>query len=417
MARQKPRVTDPMRRWSIADSADTYGTSRWTNGYFSINDSGNLAVTPHGPEMPGADLKALVDEIKGRGIKLPIILRFPDILKARIELLNNAFALAMTDCEYKGDYRGVYPIKVNQARKIVEEIIEFGAPHHYGLEAGSKPELLAVMAVHKDPKSLIICNGYKDEQYIEAALLASKLGRTVVQVIEKPSELDHILEVSTRLGIDPALGIRVRLSARGAGRWQESGGDRSKFGLSASEMVEVVGKLQAWGKLDTLRLLHFHLGSQISAIRSIKNALREAARYYAELRNMGCGHLDFLDVGGGLGVDYDGSQTNFSSSMNYTVQEYANDVVFETMQVCDHAGVPHPTIVTESGRAVSAHHSVLIVDVLEVSSMPSYDLPSEVPEDASQIVHNLFETYSTVNRKNFVEAYHDSVEYKDQALA
>jgi len=405
-----------MRRWTVADSAETYGIHRWGGGYFTINASGNLEVCPH-EGSPGADLKTLVDDIRRRGINLPLILRFSDILKARIALLNSCFDNAIKECDYKGKYRGVYPIKVNQSRRVVEEIIDFGQPHNYGLEAGSKPELLTVMAMHQNPEALIVCNGYKDDEYIEAALLASKLGRTVVLVAEKPSEIEHIHSVAARMGIKATIGIRVRLSARGAGRWEGSAGDRSKFGLSASEMLEAVEKLRAWGELDTLRLLHFHLGSQISAIRSIKNALREAARYYVELKKLGCSALDHLDVGGGLGVDYDGSQTNFSSSMNYTVQEYANDVVYEIQQVCEAAEVPHPTLVTESGRAVAAHHSVLIVDVLEVSSMPQWDAPKEAPEDADPLVERMFDTYSTVSRKNLLEAYHDSLEYKDQALA
>jgi arginine decarboxylase len=408
--------TDPLRRWTIADAAETYGISRWGGGYFSINQAGNLVVTPS--EAPGdqVDIKALVDQIQRRGLQLPLLLRFSDILRSRIELLNKAFARAMKDCEYKGDYRGVYPIKVNQSRRVVEEIVNFGRPYHYGLEAGSKPELLAIMALHEDEQALVICNGYKDDEYIRTALLASKLGRTVVLVVEKPGELDQIHRVAEQVGIRPTLGLRARLSARGAGRWESSGGDRSKFGLSASEMVAAVSKLKAWGELDALKLIHFHLGSQISAIRSIKNALNEAARYYVELYKMGCTSLTYMDVGGGLGVDYDGSQTNFQSSMNYSVQEYANDVVFAIQNVCDSAEVPHPTIVTESGRAVAAHHSVLVVNVLSVSPPFSYDEPQEPAEDAEPVAKHLYETFESVNTKNILESYHDAVDYKDQAL-
>jgi arginine decarboxylase len=408
--------TDPLRRWTIADAAETYGISRWGGGYFSINQAGNLVVTPS--EEPGdqVDIKALVDEIQRRGLQLPLLLRFSDILRSRIEILNKAFARAMKDCEYQGNYRGVYPIKVNQSRRVVEEIVNFGRPYHYGLEAGSKPELLAIMALHEDEQALVICNGYKDDEYIRTALLASKLGRTVVLVVEKPGELDQIHRVAEQVGIRPTLGLRARLSARGAGRWESSGGDRSKFGLSASEMVAAVGKLKQWGELDALKLIHFHLGSQISAIRSIKNALNEAARYYVELYKMGCTDLAYLDVGGGLGVDYDGSQTNFQSSMNYSVQEYANDVVFAIQNVCDSAEVPHPTIVTESGRAVAAHHSVLVVNVLSVSPPFSYDEPQEPAEDAEPVAKHLYETFESVNSKNILESYHDAVDYKDQAL-
>ncbi|ACY12668.1 biosynthetic arginine decarboxylase [Haliangium ochraceum] len=408
---------DPLRRWSIADSLETYSISRWGSGYVSINDKGNLLITPRGPEHGSIDLKALVEEIKLRGIPTPILLRFSDILRSRIELLNQAFGSAIAEYEYRGQYRGVYPIKVNQSRIVVQEIIEFGRPYHYGLEAGSKPELLAVMAVHDDPDALIICNGYKDDEYIETALSASRLGRKVVLVIEKPDEIDHIHSVAQSLGIRPTVGMRARLSARGAGRWEQSGGDRSKFGLSPAEMLQAVDKLRSWGQLDGLELLHFHLGSQISSIRSIKTALREAGRLFVELHKLGCEGLQYFDVGGGLGVDYDGSQTNFASSMNYTVQEYANDVVFTIQEICDEAEVPHPNIVTESGRAVAAHHSVLVVDVLAVSEFQDFPVPAEIEdEDAPQLLRNLHETFQAISVKNVHESYHDALEYKEQVL-
>jgi arginine decarboxylase len=272
------------------------------------------------------------------------------------------------------------------------------------------------MALHQDEQALVVCNGYKDDEYIRTALLASKLGPTVVIVVEKPTEIDHIRRVATDLGVTPTIGIRARLSARGSGKWQQSGGDRSKFGLSAAEMVEAVDKLRKWGKLDCLRLLHFHLGSQISNIRSIKNALREAARFYVEMFKLGCSGLKYLDVGGGLGVDYDGSQTNFPSSMNYSVQEYANDVVFEIQQVCQEAGVPHPDLVSESGRAVAAHHSVLIVDVLEVSAQTDFTIPSELGPESHALVRHLYDTYQGVSPKNLLETYHDAAQYREQAL-
>jgi arginine decarboxylase len=407
---------DPLRRWTVADAIELYGINRWGCGYFSVNAAGNVVVRPNGAaDHPGIDLSHLVDAIRKRGIDVPLLLRFSDVLKSRIRLLNEAFCHAIAECGYRGEYRGVYPIKVNQARRIVEEIVDFGKPFHYGLEAGSKPELLAIMAMHEDPHALVICNGYKDDEYIETALLASKLGRTVVLVVEKPSELAHIYNASRRLGIVPTLGMRARLSARGSGRWERSGGDRAKFGLSAHEIVDAVAQMKEWQLLDSLKLLHFHLGSQISAIRSIKAALREAARFYVELYQMGCTGLNYVDVGGGLGVDYDGSQTNFASSMNYSVQEYANDVVFEIQQVCDAAEVPHPTLVTESGRAVAAHHSVLVVNVLEVSAS-TFTPPARPGEDASPVVRNLFETYESVSSKNVLEAYHDAASYKDESL-
>jgi arginine decarboxylase len=416
MARAKALIAnDPLRRWTVADALDLYNIPRWGCGYFNIDVNGSLVVTPRGDAGGKIDMKELVDELTGRGIQLPILLRFSDILRARIELMCGAFNAAIREYGYKGQYRGVYPIKVNQNRTVVEEIIDFGRPFHFGLEAGSKPELLAIMAIHQDEDALIVCNGYKDEEYVETALLASKMGRTVVLVVEKPSEIDYIHRVSERLNIRPTLGIRARLSSRGAGRWEQSGGDFSKFGLSAVEMVEAVEKLKQWGQVDTFKLLHFHLGSQISAIKSIKNAVREAGRLYVELYKMGCTGLTYLDAGGGLGVDYDGSQTNFQSSMNYTVQEYANDLVFGIKEICDEAQVPHPTLVTESGRAVAAHHSVLVVNVLGVTEFDAHP-PTELPTPVAPLVVNLWETYQSVSQKNLLESYHDAVEYKDQVL-
>ena len=416
MARAKALfVNDPLRRWTTGDALETYNIPRWGCGYFGVNEQGNLIVTPRGEGQGQIDMKELIDELSARGIQLPILLRFSDILRSRIELICASFNHAIREYGYGGQYRGVYPIKVNQNRTVVEEIIEYGRPFHYGLEAGSKPELLAVMAIHQDDESVIICNGYKDDEYIETALLTSKLGKTVILVVEKPSELDQIHRVSQRVKIRPLLGIRARLSSRGAGRWEQSGGDFSKFGLGATEMVEAVEKLRAWNELDTLALLHFHLGSQISAIKSVKNALREAGRMFVELYKLGATSLKYLDVGGGLGVDYDGSQTNFSSSMNYTVQEYANDVVYAMKEICDADGVPHPNIVSESGRATTAHHSVLVVNILGVTEFNTH-VPRELPRPAPPLVSNMWETYQAVSQKNVLESYHDAVEYKDQVL-
>src|SRR6476620_49189 len=420
MARAKALLAhDPLRRWTAADANDTYNIPRWGCGYFGVNDAGNLIVTPRSaasPENPGAiDMKELIDELVARGIQLPILLRFSDILRARIELLCGAFNAAIREYGYGGTYRGVYPIKVNQNRTVVEEIIEFGRPFHYGLEAGSKPELLTVMAIHQDDEALIICNGYKDEEYIETALLASKMGKKVILVVEKPTEIDNIHRVAERVKIKPQLGIRARLSSRGAGRWEQSGGDFSKFGLSAAEMVEAIEKLKTWGEADTVKLLHFHLGSQISAIKSVKNALREAGRLFVELYKLGAKGLAYMDVGGGLGVDYDGSQTNFASSMNYTVQEYANDVVYAIKEICDADQVPHPNIVSESGRAIAAHHSVMVVNILGVTEFAT-QVPKELAKPAPPLVNNMWETFQNISPKNVLEAYHDAVEYKDQVL-
>jgi arginine decarboxylase len=403
------------RKWTVGDSAEMYGVRYWGNNYFSINDAGNVQAHPAGPENGKIDLKDLVDEVARRGIGLPLLIRFSDVLKSRIVELNETFLRAIAEYGYKGQYKGVYPIKVNQHRYVVEEIVQFGRPYHYGLEAGSKPELLAVMAMLDDEEALVVCNGYKDEEYIETALMASKLGRTVLIVVEKFSELPLIAEVAKKVGVRPRIGVRVKLASKGSGRWEASGGDRSKFGLSTREVVEAINFMKANDLLSCFELMHFHLGSQISAIRAVKNALREAGRFYVEVAKMGA-PLKYFDAGGGLGVDYDGSQTNFASSMNYTTQEYANDIVFALQEICDGAGVPHPTIVTESGRAVVAHHSMLVMDILGVGEFDVGKAPEKVGKDAARVVKNLFETFKEVSRKNLLEAYHDALEYKEEAL-
>ncbi|HEX3901885.1 MAG TPA: biosynthetic arginine decarboxylase [Polyangia bacterium] len=403
------------RKWTVADSAEVYGVKYWGNNYFSVNDAGNVQSHPAGLDGAKIDLKELVDEVARRGIGLPLLIRFSDVLKSRIVELNETFKRAIAEYGYKGNYKGVYPIKVNQHRFVVEEIVQFGRPYHYGLEAGSKPELLAVMAMLDDEEALIVCNGYKDEEYIETALMASKLGRTVLIVVEKYSELALIAEVAKKVGVRPRIGIRVKLAAKGSGRWEASGGDRSKFGLSTREVVEAINFLRANDLLSCFELVHFHLGSQISAIRAVKNALREAGRFYVEICRLGA-PLKYFDAGGGLGVDYDGSQTNFASSMNYTTQEYANDIVFSLQEICDAGGVPHPTIVTESGRAVVAHHSMLVVDILGVGEFDVGKAPEQVGNEASRVVKNLFETFREVSRKNVLESYHDALEYKEEAL-
>jgi arginine decarboxylase len=401
--------------WTIADSLDTYAIKSWGAGYFGINDRGNVCVHPSGPETPTFDLKELVDEVRRRGISLPLLVRFTDVLRHRVVHLNEAFKKAITEHGYKANYRGVYPIKVNQHRFVVEQIVDAGRPYGYGLEAGSKPELLAVMALLDEPDALIVCNGYKDEEYVETALYASKLGRKVVMVVEKPSELQLIAEVSRRTGILPTLGMRVRLSTRGAGKWEASGGDRSKFGLSAAELLQAIAFMKEAGLLGCFELLHFHLGSQISNIRNVKNALREVGRFYVEVAGLGA-PLKYLDVGGGLGVDYDGSRTNFASSMNYSTEEYANDVVFSVMEACDAAGVAHPSLVSESGRAIVAHHAVLITEVLGNSDFESGPIPEGLPEDVPQVVKNLYSAQKELTNKNLIETYHDALEYKDEVL-
>lgn len=410
-----PSPTNPPR-WTLADALETYGIRNWGAGYFGVNEKGNVIAHPDGPGSPSFDVKELVDEVRRRGIGLPLLIRFTDVLRNRVTHLNEAFRKAMAEHNFKGAYRGVYPIKVNQHRSVVETIVAAGKQYGYGLEAGSKPELLAVMALLEDEEALVICNGYKDEEYVETALFASKLGRKVILVVEKPSELPLIAQVARKTGIKPRIGIRVRLSSRGAGKWEASGGDRSKFGLSSLELMESIAFMRETGLLDSFELLHFHLGSQISNIRSVKNALKEAGRFYVEVFKQGA-PLKYLDVGGGLGVDYDGSQTNFSSSMNYTTEEYANDVVFAAMEACDLAKVPHPTLVSESGRAVVAHHAVLITEVLGASEFPGARVPEKLPDEPPTVVKNLFQSYKDMTRKNLLETYHDALEYKDEVLS
>jgi arginine decarboxylase len=404
------------RKWTIADSAETYGIKYWSNGYFSINDVGHVVSHPQGPEAGSIDLKELVDEVVRRGIGLPLLIRFSDILKSRVVDLHEAFRRAMTEYGFKGDYRGVYPIKVNQHRYVVEEITQFGRPYHYGLEAGSKPELLAVMGILDDEEALIVCNGYKDEEYIETALMCSKLGRKVMIVVEKFSELELITNTAKKIGVRPRIGMRIKLASKGSGRWEGSGGDRSKFGLSTREVVEAVRYLREADMLSCFELIHFHLGSQISAIRAIKNAMREAGRFFVEIVKLGA-PLKYFDAGGGLGVDYDGSQTNFTSSMNYTLQEYANDLVFSLQEICDAAGVQQPTIVTESGRAVVAHHSMLVVEALGVGEFDVGKAADKLPDNASRVVRNLFDTWRDISTKNVREAYHDALEYREEVLS
>jgi arginine decarboxylase len=392
---------------------ELYNVPAWGAGFFSVNAKGHVEVQPH-PQGPNVDLFDLVQDLQQRGVRTPLLMRFSDILAARVQGLCDAFNRAIREYGYRGAYRGVYPIKVNQQRHVVEEIVEFGAPYAIGLEAGSKPELLIALAVLETPGALIVCNGYKDRKYIETALLAQRLGRTPIIVVDRFHEVELIIRTSQELGIRPHIGVRARLTTKGAGKWIESTGDRSKFGLTAVEIVDAVDRLNAEGMLDCLELLHFHIGSQITAIRAHKDALREATRIFVGLHEMGA-HPRFLDVGGGLGVDYDGSQTNFHSSMNYSVQEYANDVVAAVQEACDSKGVPHPDIVTEAGRAMVAHHSVLIFDVLGTHEMLSGKQPERVQEDDHKVIKDLAEVWAGVSQKNVQEAYHDSLQLKEEA--
>ncbi len=421
-----------MRGWTIRDSLDLYNVANWGAGYFDINAKGHIEVGP-GPASesstrapvetnasdrsttPRIDLMDLVRDLEQRGLRTPLLIRFSDILAHRVRSLGDAFDQAIREYDYKGRHRGVYPIKVNQQRHVVEEIIQYGAPRQVGLEAGSKPELLVALALMDTPGALIICNGYKDRAYVETALLAQRLGRTPIIVIDRFHEIDLIIKTSRELGIRPHLGVRARLMTRGAGKWVESTGDRSKFGLSAIEIVDAVERLRSEDLIDCLELLHFHIGSQITAIRAHKDALSEASRIFVGLHQMGAAP-GLIDVGGGLGVDYDGSKTNFHSSMNYSLQEYANDVVAFVQEACDEASVPHPDIVTESGRAMVAHHSVLVFDVLGVNELLSGKRPEAVSRDDPKVLQDLAKVASQISKKNVQEAYHDALQLNEEAL-
>ncbi len=403
-----------IRAWTTKDSSSLYNVAGWSSGYFRINSAGHVEVTPSGPGGPSVDLHDLVLDLQRRGLGLPLLMRFPDILDSRIKALFGSFDNAIKEYGFRGRYRGVYPIKVNQQHQVVEELVRFGAPFGLGLEAGSKPELLAGLVLLDSPDALMILNGYKDAEYMETALLAQKLGRYPIVVIDRYRELDLLLQVSRRLGIRPHIGVRAKLTTKGAGKWMESTGDRSKFGLTATEIVQLMDKLREADMLDCLELLHFHIGSQISSVRAIKDAMREACRIYVELARSGAG-LKFIDAGGGLGVDYDGSSTNWSSSTNYTLQEYANDIVGPIQEACEAAGLEHPDIVTESGRALVAHHSVLVFNILDVNEVLSGHSAPAVDAGDPPVIQQLIETWRSVSRKNFQEAYHDALQLKEEA--
>ncbi|MCY2948282.1 MAG: biosynthetic arginine decarboxylase [Planctomycetota bacterium] len=402
-------------RWKIADAMETYGIRGWGKGYFGINRNGHVTVMPSKKPDEAIDLKGLVDQLQARGIQLPILVRFTDILRHRVGEMHDAFAKAIKDHEYQNEYCCVYPIKVNQQRQVVEEILDFGKPFNFGLEAGSKPELLAVLSLVNGNDTPIICNGFKDDEFIRMAMMARKLGKKIIPVVEKFTELELILNHAEELGVEPAIGVRVKLAARGSGRWRSSAGYRSKFGLTISEVLQAFELLKARGMAHCLKLVHFHLGSQITNIRSIKNALTEATRIYCDLHHMGAG-VEYLDVGGGLGIDYDGSQSDFESSINYTLQEYASDIVFRVRTICDEEEVPHPAIVSESGRAVVAYHSLLVFDVLGVSRFDKTDIPDAPPEEAPQQLHDLFAVYKDVKKKNLQESYHDATHHVDEIV-
>ena len=404
-----------MKKWSIEDSREMYNIKGWGASYFDINEEGNVSVSPCKDEAQ-IDLREIVDELSLRDVTPPLLLRFPDILDNRIEKTANCFKRAAEEYEYKAQNFIIYPIKVNQMQPVVEEIISHGRKFNLGLEAGSKPELHAVIAVQCQSDSLIICNGYKDQSYIELALLAQKMGKRIFIVVEKLNELDIIARAAKKLNVKPNLGIRIKLASSGSGKWAESGGDASKFGLTSSELLDALRILDEKGLHDSLRLIHFHIGSQITKIRRIQTALREAAQFYVNLHKMGY-NVDFVDCGGGLGVDYDGTRSaNSESSVNYSIQEYVNDCVYTFVDAANKNGIAHPNIITESGRSLTAHHSVLVIDVLETASLPEMPEEFEAKDSDHQLVKDLYEIWDNLNSKNMLEDWHDAEQIRDEAL-
>lgn len=404
-----------MRKWRIEDSEELYNINGWGTPYFSINEKGHVVVTPRKGCASG-DLKELLDELQIRDVSAPVLLRFPDILDNRIEQIAKCFEQASEEYNYNAQNFIIYPIKVNQMRPVVEEIISHGKKFNLGLEAGSKPELHAVIAINTDSDSLIICNGYKDESYIELALLAQKMGKRVFLVVEKLNELRLIAKMSKQLDVKPNIGIRIKLASAGSGKWEESGGDASKFGLTSSELLEALDILEKKDMKDCLKLIHFHIGSQVTKIRRIKTALREASQFYVQLHEMGY-KVEFVDIGGGLGVDYDGTSSSSSeSSVNYSIQEYVNDSISTMVDVADKNNIPHPNIITESGRSLTAHHSVLIFQVLETASLPEMDEEWEVGKEDHELVQELYEIWDNLNQSRMLEAWHDSQQIREEAL-
>ena len=404
-----------MRRWRIEDSAELYNINGWGLKYFSINDKGHVAVTPREGNA-SVDLKELMDELQVRDVTSPVLVRFPDILDNRIEKISKCFEQAAEEYGYTAQNFIIYPIKVNQMRPVVEEIVSHGKKFNIGLEAGSKPELHAVLAINIDENSLIICNGYKDENYIELALLAQKMGRRIFLVVEKLNELKLIASIAKRLKIRPNIGIRIKLASSGSGKWEESGGDVSKFGLNSSELLEALDILEKNKMQDCLHLIHFHIGSQVTKIRRIKNALRESSQFYVQLHNMGF-NIDFVDIGGGLGVDYDGTRSSSSeSSMNYSIQEYVNDSISALVDACVKNDIPQPNIITESGRSLTAHHSVLIFEVLETTTLPSWSEDESVSGKDHELVQELYKLWDTMNQPRLIETWHDALQIREEAL-
>lgn len=409
------RAADVEPQWTIEDSEELYRIRGWGEPYFSINAVGRVTVSPKGDRGGSLDLYELVEALRQRNLELPLLIRFSDILADRIERLNACFAKAIARYNYPGTYRGVFPVKCNQQRHLVEELVRFGKPYQFGLEAGSKPELLIALASLSTPGALMICNGYKDREYIETAMLATRLGQQPIIVLEQPEEVELAIDVSHQLDIKPILGVRAKLSSKGIGRWGHSSGEGAKFGLSIPEIVTAIEQLKSAQMLDCLQLLHFHIGSQISSISTIKDAIREASQIYVELANLGA-NMNYLDVGGGLAVDYDGSKTNFHASKNYNMQNYANDIVAEVKEACEERNQPVPTLISESGRAIASHQSVLIFNVLGTSEVSS-TVPEPSVEKEHLVIRNLYETYRSISLENYQEAYHDAIQFKEEAIS
>src|SRR5437763_4079018 len=400
--------------WDIDAAIATYNVDAWGGGYFTVNSEGNVVATPLQENGGSINLLEVVNEARNRGLSFPLVIRFQDLLRHRVESVNIAFQNAINEFGYRGQYRGVFPIKVNQLREVIEEIVDAGQQFHFGLEAGSKPELVAALAMHKDPESLIVCNGYKDRAYIRIALLGRKLGKSGILVVEKLEELEQTIRAAKEVGVEPLIGIRVRLYNKGSGKWAPSGGENAKFGLDTTSLVAASEMLKTAGLAHCLKLVHFHVGSQVPDISTIKRAVREAARYYAKLAKRGHA-LGYLDVGGGLGVDYDGSRSDFDSSANYSLQEYANDVVWNIMDVCDSEGVSHPAIVSEGGRAVVAHHSVLVVEAFSSIEKTAPKIKVDVSEKDHKLVGDILDVKQRLKRGNRLESLHDIQQIKEEA--
>ena len=398
---------------AIAEIAQTYGIENWGAGYFSVNSKGNLVVHPSENSNRSADVKAIVDELIKRKVQLPLIIRFPQLFANQVRVMNRSFTNAMKEFEYKGKHLAVFPMKVNQRRQVIEAYLEEGTKYNYGLECGSKAELYAGLALEQAEDSLLVCNGFKDDSFIDLAYIGTQLGKNVVIVIEKLNELPKVIERTKATGVRPMLGMRVRLYSRGSGRWEKSGGEQSKFGLTTSELLLAIKALRDAGMIDLLRVMHFHIGSQITQIKRVKAGVKEAARVYSKIRKMGI-DVDHLNVGGGAGVDYDGSKTSFESSANYTLQEFANDVVYTIKTVCQEEGVPEPNVITESGRILVAYHAILITNIVDEIETVHGIKNITINDDEPQVVNELYDLYRTMNAKNFLEYYHDALEHKEE---